>query len=65
MQTAMNIESLRDYGMLDGDALEALWLEIDRLRIIEVAARNLCEVKGRHHAEIAYKRLASALTTNA
>ena len=35
--------------------------EIDRLRAIEAAARNLAKVKGRHNSEIAYNRLMEAL----
>lgn len=39
----------------------ALLDEIDRLRAIEAAARNLVKVKGRHHAEIAYQKLVEVL----
>lgn len=39
----------------------ALLDEIDRLRTIEAAARNLVKVKGRHHSEIAMNRLMEAL----
>lgn len=39
----------------------ALLDEIDRLRTIEAAARNLVKVKGRHNSEIAYQRLVEAL----
>jgi hypothetical protein len=39
--------------------------ELDRLRAIEAAARNLIAVKGRHHSEIAMCRLIEALTHNA
>lgn len=39
----------------------ALLDELDRLRTIEAAARNLVKVKGRHHAEIAYQKLVEAL----
>lgn len=39
----------------------ALLDEIDRLRTIEVAARNLAKVKGRHHSEQATNQLLEAL----
>ena len=35
--------------------------EIDRLRTIEAAARNLVKVKGRHHSEMAMNQLLEAL----
>lgn len=35
--------------------------EIERLRLIEAAARNLVAQKGRHNAEIAYNRLVDAM----
>lgn len=35
--------------------------EIDRLRKIEAAARNLAKVKGRHHSELAMNQLLEAL----
>lgn len=35
--------------------------ELERLRTIEAAAKNLAAVKGRHHTEIAYKRLEATL----
>ena len=35
--------------------------EITRLQRIEAAARNLIAVKGRHHAEIAFKQLEESL----
>lgn len=38
--------------------------EIDRLRTIEAAARNLAKVKGRHHAEIAMNRLQATLAAS-
>ncbi len=60
----MNIDHLRDYGMLDGEQLTRLWAEIDRLRQIEAFAKLLIAQKGRYHTEIAYKRLASVLTPN-
>ena len=41
--------------------VERLEKEIERLRKIEAAARNLLSVKGRHHTEQAYKRLEDAL----
>lgn len=34
---------------------------IERMSAIEEAAKNLVKVKGRHHSEIAYKRLVDAL----
>ena len=34
-----------------------LLAEIDRLRVIEAAAINLCKVKDRHNSEIAMHRL--------
>ena len=43
-----------------GEVLE----ENKRLRAIEAAARNLCEVRGRHHSEIAMRRLIEALRPN-
>ena len=39
----------------------ALLDEIDRLRTIESAARNLAKVKGRHHSEQAMNQLLEAL----
>ena len=44
-----------------GAALSAAERELDRLRTIEAAARNLAKVKGRHNSEIAYNRLMEAL----
>ena len=35
--------------------------EIEHLRKIEEAAKNLIAVKGRHHSEMAYKRLEDVL----
>ena len=35
--------------------------EIERLRLIETAARNLIAQKGRHNTEIAYKKLEEVL----
>ncbi len=35
--------------------------EIERLRKIEAAARNLVAVKGRHHTDQAYKHLEGVL----
>ena len=35
--------------------------EIDRLRTIEAAARNLAKVKGRHHSEQAYQKMVEVL----
>jgi hypothetical protein len=39
----------------------ALLDELDRLRAIEAAARNLAKVKGRHNSEIAMNQLLEAL----
>lgn len=39
----------------------AMTEEVDRLRTIEAAARNLVKVKGRRHAEIAYQKLVEVL----
>jgi hypothetical protein len=44
-----------------GAALSAAERELDRLRTIEAAARNLAKVKGRHNSEIAMNRLLEAL----
>ena len=41
--------------------LEALRAELEACRVIVEAARNLCAVKGRHHTEIAMKRLMEAI----
>ena len=43
------------------DEVERLEDEIEHLRKIEEAAKNLLSVKGRHHTEQAYKRLEDAL----
>ena len=43
------------------DYVDSLLVEIERLRAIEAAARNLLQVKGRHHTELAYKRLEEVL----
>lgn len=53
----------RHRGGQDADALLAA-NEIDRLRKIEAAARNLVAQKGRHHTEQAYQRLAALLVPN-
>ena len=42
-------------------AVLALLDEVDRLRTIEAAARNLAKVKGRHHSELAMNQLLEAL----
>lgn len=42
-------------------AMEADKRELERLRKIESAARNLIAQRGRHNTEIAYVRLAEAL----
>ena len=39
----------------------ALLDELDRLRTIEAAARNLAKVKGRHNSEIAMNQLLETL----
>ncbi len=39
----------------------ALLDELDRLRTIEAAARNLAKVKGRHNSELAMNQLLEAL----
>ncbi len=44
-----------------GAALSAAERELDRLRTIEAAARNLAKVKGRHNSEIAMNRLLETL----
>lgn len=38
--------------------------EIERLRKIEAAAKNLVAQKGRHHTQQAYERLAALLVPN-
>ena len=38
--------------------------EIERLRTIEVAAKNLMAQKGRHNTQQAYLRLADTVTPN-
>ena len=42
-------------------ALSAAEREVQRLRPIEVAARNLSKVKGRHHSEQAYQKMVEVL----
>ena len=42
-------------------ALSAAEREVQRLRTIEAAARNLAKVKGRHHSEQAYQQLERVL----
>jgi len=42
-------------------ALSAAEREVQRLRKIEAAARNLAKVKGRHHSEQAYQQLERVL----
>lgn len=42
-------------------ALSAAEREVQRLRTIEAADRNLAKVKGRHHSEIAMNQLLEAL----
>jgi hypothetical protein len=42
-------------------ALSAAERELQRLRPIEAAARNLAKVKGRHHSELAMNQLLEAL----
>jgi hypothetical protein len=41
--------------------ISALCDEVDRLRAIEAAARNLVRVKGRYHSQKAYEALAALL----
>lgn len=65
--------NLREQALLDeldrtkgsvaiaGAALSAAERELDRLRTIEAAARNLAKVKGRHNSEIAMNQLLAAL----
>ena len=56
------VQRLRDHTYLTGyPPANAAADEIERLRKIEAAARNLLSVKGRHHTEQAYKRLEEAL----
>jgi hypothetical protein len=38
--------------------------EVDRLKAIAAAARNLVKVKGRYHTEQAFKALVAALESN-
>lgn len=48
---------------LEADVLpevKRLRKQVENLREIELAARNLCDVKGRHHSEIAMRRLMDA-----
>ena len=42
-------------------ALSAAEREVQRLRAIEAAARNLAKVKGRHHSELAMNQLLEVL----
>jgi len=42
-------------------ALSAAEREVQRLRTIEAAARNLAKVKGRHHSEQAYQKMMEVL----
>jgi hypothetical protein len=53
---AMN-EAMREFVLKSG--------EIERLREIEAAARNLVVQKGRHHTQQAYERLAGLVLPNA
>lgn len=46
------------------DAMAAVQ-EMPRLRAIESAAMNFCRVRGRHHSEMATKRLMDACQQNA
>ena len=69
------IEQLRDLancrhddlsiGYKAADRIEQLETERDQLReqvkMLQSAIKNLRDVKGRHHSEIAYKRLIEAL----
>ena len=49
------------YAAANPATVLALLDEIDRLRTIEAAARNLAKVKGRHHSEMAMNQLLEAL----
>lgn len=40
-----------------GVAIDEVINELARLRAIEKAAINMCDVKGRHHSELAMNRL--------
>ena len=44
-----------------GEAIDAAIEMIEKAGRIEAAALNLVKVKGRHHSEIAYQRLAAAV----
>ena len=44
--------------------VSALCDEVERLRRIESAAKNLIAQKGRHNTEIAYKRLEDVIKTH-
>jgi hypothetical protein len=56
------VQRLRDHAYLtDYPPANAAADEIEHLRKVEEAARNLLSVKGRHHTEQAYKRLEDAL----
>lgn len=51
-----------DVGVLR-NRVNALRVENDRLKEIEIAARNLVAQKGRHNTQIAYERLEALLKT--
>lgn len=44
-----------------GKAIDAAIASMERLRLIESAARNLTKVKGRYNSQMAYERLVDAL----
>ena len=48
-------------GCMNDEYPEGLRVEIERLRKIESAARNLVAQKGRHHTEQAYEQLAALI----
>jgi hypothetical protein len=52
--------SIRDYLATPEQAQGASAEEYAALKKIEAAARNLCTVKGRHHSEIAMRKLMEA-----
>jgi hypothetical protein len=49
------------YAAANPATVLALLDELDRLRTIEAAARNLAKVKGRHHSDQAYQQLERVL----
>ena len=74
MQAAMLIESRdadvvsltnqRDYEYVRAENAEQERDELrEQVKMLQSAIKNLRDVKGRHHSEIAYKRLIEALVT--